>query len=52
MIDKKIPQDKRNSIPILCDNSGIIWVIGYGLSDKYKITEETKQTLRIKLKKI
>lgn len=52
MIDKKIPQDKRNSIPILCDNSGIIWVIGYGLSDKYKITKETKQTLRIKLKKI
>ena len=52
MIDKKIPQDKRNSIPILCDSSGIIWVIGYGLSDKYKITEETKQTLRIKLKKI
>lgn len=51
MIDKKIPQDKRDSTPILCDNSGIIWVIGYGLSDKYKITEETKSTLRINVEK-
>ncbi len=52
MIDKKIPQDKRNFTPLFCDNSEIIWVIGYGLSDKYKITKETKRTLRIKLIKI
>ncbi|MDY0235857.1 MAG: tRNA lysidine(34) synthetase TilS [Gudongella sp.] len=52
MIDKKIPRDKRDLVAILCDNSGIIWVIGYGLSDNYKITEKTKQAIRIEVKKI
>jgi tRNA(Ile)-lysidine synthase len=52
MIDKKIPTDKRDLIPILYDESGIIWVIGYGLSDTYKITEKTKRALRMQIKKI
>ncbi len=52
MIDKKIPQDKRDTTPILCDKSGIIWVIGYGLSDKYKITQDTRKALKINIKNI
>ena len=52
MIDKKIPQDKRDSTPILCDRSGIIWVIGYGLSDNYKITENTEKVLKLSVNKI
>lgn len=51
MIDKKIPQKERQEIPLLCDRSGIIWVIGYGLSDNYKITDKTKRVLRVKLEK-
>lgn len=51
MIDKKIPLDKRDSTPILCDDGGIIWVIGFALSDKYKITEKTRQAVSMKIKK-
>ena len=39
-IDMKIPADKRDGIPLLACGSDIIWVIGYNISDKYKVTEK------------
>ena len=36
-IDKKIPLEKRSEIPILCDDSGIVWIPGFGVrSDRQK----------------
>lgn len=46
-IDLKIPREKRDSIPILCDERGILWVVGYKISEDYKIDENTKNVLRI-----
>ena len=31
--DKKIPLQKREKIPILCDEKGIVWVPGFGVRD-------------------
>lgn len=31
--DKKIPTDMRSRIPILCDESGVVWVPGFGVRD-------------------
>ena len=31
--DKKIPLQKREEIPILCDEKGIVWVPGFGVRD-------------------
>ena len=31
--DKKIPLQKRESLPILCDEKGIVWVPGFGVRD-------------------
>ncbi len=39
-IDMKIPADKRDGIPLLACGSDIIWVIGYNISDEYKVTEK------------
>lgn len=46
-IDEKIPKDERDSIALLADGSEIVWVIGKRLSEKYKITAETKDILVI-----
>lgn len=48
-IDEKIPRDKRDKIPILADGKNIIWIMGYALSDLYKITDETRKILIIEL---
>ena len=49
-IDKKIDREKRDSIGLICDAENIIWVIGYGINDKYKITEFSKNILNMEVK--
>ncbi|WDV45540.1 tRNA lysidine(34) synthetase TilS [Clostridiaceae bacterium M8S5] len=44
-IDNKIPREKRDNIPIIEDDENIIWVVGYRLSDLYKVDEGTKRIL-------
>jgi len=46
-IDQKIPHYQKNLIPILVCNSEIIWICGMRLSEKFKITKETKTIYRL-----
>ncbi len=50
-IDMKIPQEKRNKIPLIQFDDDISWIIGVKMSDKFKITKETKKILRISVKR-
>jgi tRNA(Ile)-lysidine synthase len=52
MLDVKIPHDWRDRIPILTDNAGILWVVGYRIAERVKITRQTKKVLRIKFERI
>lgn len=47
-IDEKVPLDKRETIPIVADDKNIIWVVGFRINEKYKITSSTKNVLIIK----
>ncbi len=46
-IDKKVSKYERDNILIIRDIDKIIWVVGYRLDDRVKITNETKQVLLI-----
>ena len=49
-IDRKIPKDKRNMIPLLVDDEGkIIWIIGLRLDNRVKIENTTKKILYVKI---
>ena len=47
MIDKKIPQRLRDVTPVLAYGNDILAVAGVDISDKIKITEETKNAVLI-----
>ncbi len=36
MIDEKIPSYLRSQFPIVCDETGIVWVAGLGIADRCK----------------
>ncbi|MBC7328446.1 tRNA lysidine(34) synthetase TilS [bacterium] len=47
-VDCKVPREERHRIPLICDEEGIIWVVGVRLSERVKITEQTRRTLIFK----
>ncbi len=49
MIDEKIPREIREKIPLVTDGSHVLWVIGYRISEYYKITEDTKTVIQMRL---
>jgi len=46
-IDEKIPKEIRDKIPILCDEKGIIWIIGYRMSENYKPDIKTDKVIKL-----
>ena len=46
MIDAKIPRQERDRILLLAEGSHILWIVGYRISEYYKVTEETKEILQ------
>jgi len=47
MVDAKIPRSWRGHIPIVCSPQQIIWVVGWHIDDRVKITEASKEILRL-----
>lgn len=45
--ESKIPTHKRDDIVMLCDDSGILWVEGFGVSDHVSCGDCTKRALKI-----
>ncbi|MCD7835408.1 MAG: tRNA lysidine(34) synthetase TilS [Lachnospiraceae bacterium] len=48
-INEKIPAADREVIMLLADGAHIVWVIGYRISEHYKVTENTKHILQAQL---
>lgn len=49
-IDRKIPQQIRDDLWLLADGNDILWIVNDRISEKYKITQHTKQVLCIQIK--
>ena len=47
-IDEKISRDERDKIPLIVDDKEILWIVGYRINNKYKVTKNTKKILIIK----
>lgn len=48
-IDDKIPKKNRDGVPLITDGSHVIWIIGGRISEKYKLTEDSKTILEISI---
>lgn len=48
LMDAKVPKDMRDSIPIILFDDEVAWITGLRVSDKYKVTKNTKVFLKIK----
>jgi tRNA(Ile)-lysidine synthase len=51
MIDAKIPRAWRVRIPVVCSPQHILWLVGWRIDERVKVTENTKQVLRLEFKR-
>jgi tRNA(Ile)-lysidine synthase len=52
MIDTKIPRAWRGRVPIVCGDGNILWVAGWRIDERYKVTPETKTVLRLAFRRL
>ena len=52
MIDSKIPRAWRRRVPIVCSSEQIIWVAGWRIDERVKVTESTRQVLRLEFVRV
>ncbi|AAK81140.1 tRNA(Ile)-lysidine synthase [Clostridium acetobutylicum] len=50
-INLKIPREERNKIPLICFGGEIAWITGFKISEKFKIDNNTKKILEIKIER-
>jgi tRNA(Ile)-lysidine synthase len=48
-IDAKVPRTDKDVATVLESNGNIIWVVGYRIDNRYKITAQTKDVLQLTL---
>ena len=48
-IDKKVPRDRRDEIPLIALGQEILWIVGFTINDNYKIDNYTNKILKIEL---
>lgn len=46
-IDLKIPREERDRLELLCFGDEIAWIIGYRISNNFKVDKNTKNVLEI-----
>ena len=49
MVTEKIPRNRRELIPVLAEDSHVLWLVGYRISEYYKVGENTKRVLQVQL---
>lgn len=49
--DLKIPLHERREIPLLVCRTGIIWIMGFIIDDRFKMTSGTKRLMKLQMKR-
>jgi tRNA(Ile)-lysidine synthase len=52
MVDSRIPRSWRDRVPLICSPEQILWVVGWRIDDRVKVTESTKQVLHMQFERL
>jgi tRNA(Ile)-lysidine synthase len=51
MIDARIPRHWRPRVPIVSSSEGMLWVVGWRIDERLKVTDTTRQVLGIEFER-
>lgn len=47
LINEKIPQNERDGLWLLASGNHIIWIVGFRISEAYKVTKDTQRIVKV-----
>ena len=50
MVDSRIPQSWRDMVPLVCSPQQILWVVGWRIDDRVRVTKNTRSVLRLEFR--
>ncbi len=50
MIDAKIPRSWRGRVPVVSSPEYILWLVGWRIDERVKVTDNTQRVLRLEFK--
>lgn len=48
-VDQKLSLIEKENVWLLVSGNDIVWIVGYRVDDRYKITQDTKQVMKIRV---
>src|SRR5438309_652506 len=52
-VDRKIPRDRRDTVPIVVDGADrIVWVAGYGIDESFRVTDGSQGVVILTFKAV
>ncbi len=51
MVDVRIPRIQRGAVPLVCSPQHILWVVGWRIDERVKISENTRHVMRLEFKR-
>ena len=52
MVDAKIPRAWRDNVPIVCSPQHILWVVGWRIDHRARVTASTKHVLCLEFERV
>ena len=49
LIDEKVPRRCRQILPLLVDREAVLWIAGMRMSQRIRVTDETRQVLKVEI---
>jgi len=47
LTDRKVAREYRDEVLVVCDKRGIVWLVGFEIADRVKITKDTRKVFTI-----
>ncbi len=51
LIDEKVPVHQKENVWLLCSGRKVVWIMGYRIDERFKISSDTKTVLKIEIKR-
>ena len=51
-VDAKITRETKTTVPVILSGDDIVWIAGYRIDNRYKITKQTRSVIRLTVRRI